>query len=173
MMSRDRCSIVKDYILYCTVLTDTTDVTDVHKSNKILTLLLLDADKHYIPKGKIRPNNPLLPENIRAQIKERDIIKANDPTDNRLEHLNKDISQAIQTHRSGIWKEHLDGHWDHRRNTHILWKTINGLSNKKPTPITNNTITFKNYTAITPKQKANQFTKQFTNITKHKTKKTL
>ena len=133
-------------------LTDTTDVTDVHKSNKILTLLLLDADKHYIPKGKIRPNNPLLPENIRAQIKERDIIKANDPTDNRLEHLNKDISQAIQTHRSGIWKEHLDGHWDHRRNTHILWKTINGLSNKKPTPITNNTITFKNYTAITPKQ---------------------
>ena len=134
-------------------LTDTTDVTDVHKSNKILTLLLLDADKHYIPKGKIRPNNPLLPENIRAQIKERDIIKANDPTDNRLEHLNKDISQAIQTHRSGIWKEHLDGHWDHRRNTHILWKTINGLSNKKPTPITNNTITFKNYTAITPKQK--------------------
>ena len=106
-------------------LTDTTDVTDVHKSNKILTLLLLDADKHYIPKGKIRPNNPLLPENIRAQIKERDIIKANDPTDNRLEHLNKDISQAIQTHRSGIWKEHLDGHWDHRRNTHILWKTIN------------------------------------------------
>ena len=84
-------------------LTDTTDITDVHKSNKILTLLLLDADKHYIPKGKIRPNNPLLPENIRAQIKEWDIIKANDPTDNRLEHLNKDISQAIQTHRSGIW----------------------------------------------------------------------
>ena len=77
---------------------------------------------------------------------------------------------AIQTHRSGIWKEHLDGHWDHRRNTHILWKTINGLSNKKTTPITNNTITLKNYTAITPKQKANQFTKQFTNITKHKTK---
>ena len=151
-------------------LADTTDVTDVHKSNKILTLLLLDADKHYIQKGKIRPNNPLLPENIRAQIKERDIIKANYPTDNRLEHLNKDISQAIQTHRSGIWKEHLDGHWDLRRNTHILWKTINGLSNKKPTPITNNTITFKNYTAITPKQKANQFTKQFTNITKHKTK---
>ena len=66
-------------------LTDTTDVTDVHKSNKILTLLLLDADKHYIPKGIIRPNNPLLPENIRAQIEERDIIKANDPTDNRLE----------------------------------------------------------------------------------------
>ena len=79
-------------------LTDTTDVTDVHKSNKILTLFLLDADKHYIPKGKIRPNNPLLPENIRAQIKERYIIKANDPTDNRLEHLNKDISQAIQIH---------------------------------------------------------------------------
>ena len=39
-------------------LTDTTDITDVHKSNKILTLLLLDADKHYIPKGKIRPNTP-------------------------------------------------------------------------------------------------------------------
>ena len=39
-------------------LTDTTDVTDVHKSNKILTLLLLDADKHYIPRGKINLTTP-------------------------------------------------------------------------------------------------------------------
>ena len=93
--------------------------------------------------------------------------KVNVDSDHRMIRCKVQIDSKQERKRL---EEHLDGHWDHRRNTHILWKTINGLSNKKPTPISNNTITFKNYTAITPKQQTNQFTKQFTNITKHKTK---
>ena len=39
---------------------------------------------------------------------------------------------GIQKHKQNIWKEHLDAHWDHRHNTHTLWKTIHGLSNRAP-----------------------------------------
>ena len=27
-----------------------------------------------------------------------------------------------------MWKEHLDAHWDHMHNTHILWNTTHGIS---------------------------------------------
>ena len=47
--------------------------------------------------------------------------------------------------------------------------SANGLNNKRPLNKDNATIQFNNYTAITPRQKVNQFTKQFTNVTKHKT----
>ena len=75
----------------------------------------------------------------------------------------------MQKYRTDQWKTHLVGHWDHRQNTHILWKTINGVTRKKSPPNTNATIQFNNYTAITPKQRVNEFTKQFTNIVKHRT----
>ena len=57
-------------------------------------------------------------------------------------------------------------------NTHILWKTIHGLSNRVPPPTLNTYITFSNKTATTPKYIANCFTKQFTNPDKHTTNKT-
>ena len=62
-----------------------------------------------------------------------------------------------------IWKEHLDVHWDHRHNTHILWKTIHGLSNRAPQITYNNSTTFNNKIANTPKHIANCFPKEFTN----------
>ena len=79
---------------------------------------------------------------------------------------------TYKTHKQNIWKEHLDAHWDHRHNTHILWKTIHGLSNRAPPTTHNNSITFNNKIANTPKHIANCFTKQFTNTVKHATHKT-
>ena len=38
----------------------------------------------------------------------------------------------------------MDAHWDHRHNTHIIWKTIHGLSNGAPTTTLNNSTTFNN-----------------------------
>ena len=37
-------------------------------------------------------------------------------------------SSNIHELKQNLWKEHLDAHWNHRHNTHILWKTIHGLS---------------------------------------------
>ena len=58
---------------------------------------------------------------------------------------------------------------DNRHNTHILWKTIHGLSNRAPPTTHNNSITFNNKIANTPKHIANCFTKQFTYTVKHAT----
>ena len=57
-------------------------------------------------------------------------------------------------------------------NTHILWKTIHGLSNRAPPTTLNNSITFNNKITNTPKHIANCFTTQFTNTVKHATHKT-
>ena len=40
---------------------------------------------------------------------------------------------------------------DHRHNTHTLWKTIHGLSNREPPHTLNTSITFNNKIATTPK----------------------
>ena len=89
-----------------------------------------------------------------------------------LKLLNEDITSDIHKHKQIIWKEHLDAHWDHRHNTHIMWKTIRGLSNRAPPPTLNTSITFSNKTATTPKHIASCFTKQLTNTVKHTTNKT-
>ena len=146
------------------------DITNnVHTANNILTNIILNADKHHIPKGKIRNNQKLLPQDIRDLITLRDSTRTNDHKDPRIPDLNADIDRRIQEHKTDIWKKHLEDDWDHRTNTHTLWKTIAGLNNKKPTHPQNTTITFGNHMATTHKQKARAFNKQFTNIVTHKT----
>jgi hypothetical protein len=134
-----------------------------------LTNLILTADKHFVPKGRINNRIKLLPQDIRNAIKTRNRIRATNVHDIRLHRLNQEIDNSIQQHKTDIWKEHLDNNWDHRQNTHILWKTIAGLSNKRPPQLYNRTIKFNNKTAITNKDIAESFTKQFVNSTIHKT----
>ena len=65
----------------------------------------------------------------------------------------------------------IDKHWIHRHNTHILWNTIHGLSNRAPRPTLNTAISFNNKIATIPKHIANCFTKQFTDTsTEQRTK---
>ena len=77
--------------------------------------------------------------------------------------MREEITSDIQKHKQNLWKEHLDAHWDHRHNTHILYRTVRGLSDRAPPPTLNTSIAFGNKIAITPKRIANCFTKQFTN----------
>ena len=101
----------------------------------------------------------------------KNIRRAN-TCDPALKLLNEEITSDIQKHKQNIWKEHVDKHWDHRHNTHILWKTIHGLSNRAAPPTLNTSITFSNKTVTTPKHIANCFINQFTNTVKHATNKT-
>ena len=130
------------------------------------------ADKQNIPKGKMHSNCRLLPEDIVCKITQRNNIRRANTCDPALKLLNEEITSDIQKHKQNIWKEHLDAHWDHRHNTHTLWKTIHGLSNRSPPPTLNTSITFNNKIATTPTHIANCFTKQFTNTVKHATHKT-
>ena len=101
------------------------------------TNIILVAEKHNISKGKMHS-----------------IRRANfcNPV---LKLLNEEITSDIQKHKQNIWKEHLDAHWDHRNNTHIIWKNIHDLSNRAPQPTLNTSITFNQKIATTAKYIAN------------------
>ena len=148
----------------------TTIPTNIHTANRIFTNIILMADKHNIPKGKMHSNCMLLPEDIVCKSTQRNNIRRANTCDSVLKLLNEEITSDIQKHN--IWKENLDAHWNHRHNTHILSNTIHGLSNRAPQTTHNNSITFNNKITYTPKHIANCFTKQFTNTVKHATHKT-
>jgi hypothetical protein len=154
------------------ILCNSNPTDNVHVANRILTNAILQADKHYIPKGKIRDNKILLPENIRTKISERNTIRQTNPHDTRLKPLNDEIDKLIQDHKTNIWNEKLEGNWDHKQNTKILWNTINNLSNKKSKQEPNRTIKFDNKICVSTEQIATAFNKQFVNSTKYSTNKT-
>ena len=105
----------------------------------------------------------LLPEHIVCKITQRDSIRRANPCDLALKPLNLEITSDISLHKQNLWKEHFNANWDHRHNTHTLWKTIHGLSNRAaPTP-QNCTITFNKKIATSPKNIVNCVDKQFTN----------
>ena len=150
----------------------TTIPTNIHTANRMFTNFILMAEKQNIPKGNMHSNCRLLPEDIVCKITQRNNIRRANTCDPALKLLNEEITSDIQKHKQNIWKEHLDAHWDHRHNTHTLWKTIHGLSNRAPPHTLNTSITFNNKIATTPTHIANCFTKQFTNTVKHTTHKT-
>ena len=154
-----------------TTLEDTTDPTDVHNSNKIITNLILKADKHNIPKGKINSHHLILPDNIRNKIQERNKLRKQDSKNPSLTEMNKEINKLIQTHRSNLQKEKLNENWNHKTNSKKFWKILNNLSNKNSTQQLNRTIKFKNSKRIKAKEISESFNHQFTNITKHATNK--
>ena len=125
----------------------------------IFTNIILMADKHNIPKAKMDNNCRFLPEDIVCKITQRNNIMRASACDPALKLLNEEITSDIQKHKQNIWKEHLDAHWDYRHNTHTLWKTIHGLSNRAPPHTLNTSITFNNKIATTTKHIANCFTK--------------
>ena len=121
--------------------------TNIPTANIIFTNIILMADKHNIPKGKMPSNCRLLSEDIVCKITQRNNIRRANTCDPALKLLNKEITSDIQKHKQNIWKEHA--HWDHRHNTHTLLKTIHGLSNSAPPHTLNTSITFNNKIATT------------------------
>ena len=111
------------------------------------------ADTH-----NIHSNCRLLPDHIVCKITQRNNIRRANTCDPGIKLLNEEITSDIQKHKENIWKEHLDADWDHIHHTHILWKTIHGISNKAPPPTVNTYITFSTKIATTPKHIANCLT---------------
>ena len=140
-----------------TVFTQTTIPTNIHTANIIVTNIILMADKHNIPKGKTHSNCMLLPDLIVCKNHTRNSMMRVNTCDPALKLLNEKITADI--HKQNIWKEQLDARWDHRHNTHIIWNTIHGLSNRAPPPTHNTSITFNNNT----QQYCEWFHQQFTN----------
>ena len=92
----------------------------LHTANRIFTSIILMADKHNIPKGKMHNYYRLLPDHIVCKIAQR----------------------------NNMMRENT---WNHSHNTHIIWKTIHGLSNIARPPTLNTFITFNNKITTSPK----------------------
>ena len=108
------------------VSTITTNI--VHTANIRVTNFILTADNHNLPKDKIHSNCRPLPDHIVCKITQGNNIRRANTCDPALKLLKEEITSDIQKHKQNQWKEHLDAHWDHRHNTHIIWKTTYGLS---------------------------------------------
>src|SRR6476469_515245 len=76
-------------------LSNTPASDNVHTSNKLLTNLILTADKHHIPKGQVKTRNSIPPAPIRDLIKTRNNLRRKKPTDPNLKQLNDDITKRI------------------------------------------------------------------------------
>ena len=66
----------------------TTIPTNIHIANIIFTTIILMADKHNIPKGKMHSNCMLLPEDIICKIIQRNNIRNANTCDPALKLLN-------------------------------------------------------------------------------------
>ena len=143
----------------------------MHKGNDKLTKLILEADKIFIPKGKIKDHLKPLPTEIRELIKDRDRLQKQDRTNPQLQDINKTISNKICEFKQDLWKKKLNENWDHKTNSHILWRTLNNMSDKKTKIHPNRTITFNDNIKSTSKSIASSFIQQFTNITKYRSSK--
>ena len=99
----------------------TTIPDDIHTANRIFTNIILLADKHNIPKGKMSSTSRLLPEHIVCTITQKDNIRRANACDPALKPLNLEITSDISLHKQNFCKEHLNANWDHRHNTHTLY----------------------------------------------------
>ena len=104
-----------DWILFTeytwSAFAQTTIPTNIHTANIIFTNIILMADKHNIPKGKMHRKCRLLPDHIVCKITQRNnILRRVNTCDPALKLLNEQITSDIQKHKQNLWKEHLDSH---------------------------------------------------------------
>src|SRR5688572_5747746 len=139
-------------------LHEATTPDSVHSANNTLTNLILLADKHHIPKGRLKKLDQPLPQHSKDTIRERNILRNRNPTDSRITPLSNEITKQIGQYRSDQWKAKLEQVGNSKKNSHTLWKTINYLGGKIPPSQPDTIITFNDKPAISPQQKASSLT---------------
>ena len=100
-----------------------------------------------------------LPTEAARLIDERDNLKKNNPADDRIPELNKNINKSIREHRKEKWQEYLS---TCQPGSQKLWKTVKSL-NDQPTQPDNQGIDFEdNKPTIDATKLANKFNQQYT-----------
>ena len=81
----------------------TTIPTNIHTANIIFTNIILMADKHNIPYGKLHSNCSLLPDHILCKLTQRNNIRRANTCDLALKLLNEEITSDKQTYGRNTW----------------------------------------------------------------------
>ena len=77
----------------------TTIPTNIHTANIIITNIILMADKHNMPKGKMHSKCRLLPDHIVCKITQRNNIRRAKTCDPARKLLNEEITSYIHKHK--------------------------------------------------------------------------
>ena len=135
------------------------EVTDVYEAEKYFTKIVQQAANKFIPAGRIPRTYNALPTEAARLIDERDEVRKNDPADNRIPEINKNINKLIRDHRKEKWQQHLS---TCQPGSQKLWKTIKSL-NDQPTQPDNQGIDFDDNKPTNDATKlANKFNRQYT-----------
>ncbi len=135
------------------------EVTDVFEAEKYFSKVVQEAAGKFIPAGRIPRTYNALPTEAATLIDERDNIKKNNPADNRIPEINKNIDKLIRDHRKDKWTQHLS---TCQPGSTKLWKTIKGLCDQPVQP-DNQGIDFDdNKPTIDATKLANKFNRQYT-----------
>jgi hypothetical protein len=98
-------------------------------------------------------------------MKERDILRMQDPTSPYIHTLNILITKEINDEKRNKWHTYLET-FNNKTNSKKLWSTIKQLNGNPRTP-PNTSIAFDNNILTDPTLIANGFTKQYTDAPRH------
>ena len=134
------------------------ELEDINKREKLLRDTITTAAKVYIPAGRIPKVINEFPQEAVTLIKDRDTLRAADPTDPRIPDLNAEIHKIVADHKRDKWMKHLDSC---EPNTKKLWDTVKSLSSA-PNPPQNQSISFDGKTYDNPQKIADKLNQQYT-----------
>ena len=144
-------------------------VTDVHKAEIYFRNILHRAVDKFIPQGRIPKVYNALPTEAARLIDERDDIRKNNPADDRIPDLTKEINQQTKIHRKSKWEDHLS---TCHQGTKQLYDTIKGLGDQPPQP-KNQGISFNGKTHSNNRTIADNFNSQYTPTSSKKPEQSL
>ena len=147
-----------------------TTPNDVYKGEKAFRKIINKVSKTCIPSGRIKTMVPEIPTEAAQKIKERDDIRANNPTSDRLATLNEEIDKLINTQRRDKWREKVQD-INFKQNPTKLFKLIKHL-NGGAKASKNEAIKFKGKYISNPKKIADHFNKQYSSVVRHVSSKT-
>jgi hypothetical protein len=124
-----------------------------------------------IPTGRIKNIFPEIPSEAIQKIKERDIIRQNDPHSPLLNQLNTEIQDIIKQHKKEKWRSTVEN-IDRKTNSKQLFKLIKHLNGASVKASNNEAIKFKGKYISHPNKISSEFNKQYSSVIKHKSSKT-
>jgi hypothetical protein len=133
-------------------------IKSVHKGEKYFRKIVNEAASKHIPAGRIPQVYNALPTETARLIDERDALRTNDPVNNRIPELNREINNNIKDYRLNKWNDHLS---TCDPGSKKLWNTIKSLSDQPIQP-DNQSISFNNKSTIDAKEMATKFNQQYT-----------
>ena len=142
------------------------DNKSTQQLEKTFRHIINTASKHNIPAGRIKGFIPFLPPEAKTLIAERDILRQNDPSSERINALNTEISKCIASNKKANWIKTVES--TNTPNSKRLWNLIKKIDGKNKA-IPNCSIEFNNKKYNSNKLIANKFNKMFTCIRKHQT----